>query len=190
MNFQKSLYAIELVGLITFVGCANTPHKVTETEERAAEGRYVNNSAAKEAEASNYVEIEYKPGSAMLTDSAKSSLSSVVTQARQEGKIDEVIVLSWSDEEYPSKDAKKLSKTQDDLAKKRNAAVEQYVKSVRDVDVNTYNMAERPTAFSKLFNTADSKLKDTMMTAGLSTSADSADYVNKASRSVILIKVK
>jgi hypothetical protein len=51
-------------------------------------------------------------------------------------------------------------------------------------------MAERPTAFSNLFNTADTKLKESMVTAGLSTTADSADYVNKASHSVIMIKVK
>ncbi len=148
------------------------------------------NTAAQEAEANNYVEIAFHPGSASLTDNAKTSLNSVIKQARDEGKIDEVIVLSWSDEEYPSKDLDKLPKAQGDLAEKRNQMVERYVKSMRDVDVNTYNMAKRPSTFSSLFNTADSKLKDTMVTAGLSTATDTGDYVYKASRSVILIKTK
>lgn len=192
MSFQKCLLAIELVALVTAIGCANTPQKVvaTEKEKQEAKDRYVTNTAAREAEASNYVEIKYKPGSATLTDNAKSSLNSVIKQAREEGKIDEVIVLSWADEEYPSKNLKDLPKSQSELAEKRNKSIEQYVKSMRDVDVNTYNMAERPTALSKLFNTADSKLKDTMVTAGLSTTENSADYVNKASHSIILIKVK
>jgi len=190
MFLKKYLVALEFAALIAVVGCANSPRKVTEAEKKEAEGRYVTNKTAVEAEANNYVEIEFKPGTATLTDNAKTSLHSIVTQARQDGKIDEVIVLSWSDEEYPSKNQKKLPKAQRELAEKRNKMVEQYVKSMRDVDVNTYNMAERPTAFSSLFNTADSKLKESMVSAGLSTTADSADYVNKASRSVIMVKIK
>jgi hypothetical protein len=190
MILKKTFMALEVAAFVTLVSCANSPHKVTQAEKKAAEGRYVTNTTAREAEASTYVEIEYKPGSAMLTDNAKSSLNSVIEKGRQEGKIDEVIVLSWSDEEYPSKNLKNLPKAQGDLAAKRNQTVEQYVKSMRDVDVNTYNMAERPSAFSSLFNTADTKLKESMVSAGLSTTADSTDYVNKASHSVILIKVK
>lgn len=192
MNLRKYLFGIELLALLIVTGCANNPRKVVDVdnERQEAEGRYVTNKAALEAEASNFVEIEYKPGSASLTDNAKTSLNSVIRQAREKGKIDEVIVLSWSDEEYPSRKFKTLPKPYIELAEKRNQTVEQYLKSLKGVDINTFNMAERPTAFSKLFNTADSKLKDTMVSAGLSTSADSDNYVNKASHSVILIKVE
>jgi hypothetical protein len=79
------------------------------------------------------------------------SLNSIIKQSSQDGKIDEVVVLSWTDEEYPSKNKKELS---------------------------------------KLFNTNDTTLKELMVSAGLSTTGDGSDYVNKASRSVILIKVK
>lgn len=85
---------------------------------------------------------------------------------------------------------KKLSKEQRNLANQRNKNVKEYLKTMRDVDVNSYNMAERPSAFSKLFNTADSELKSSMIEAGLSTTADKADYTSKASHSVILIKTK
>jgi hypothetical protein len=148
------------------------------------------NTVAREAAAQNYVEIGFKQGSATLSESAKTSLNSIIKQTREEGKIDEVVVLSWSDEEYPSKNQKELPKKQRNLAEKRNKSIEKYVKSMRSVDVNTFNMAERPTAFSKLFNTDDTTLKESLVSAGLSTTADTGDYVNKASRSVILLKVK
>jgi hypothetical protein len=192
MNLNKSLFAIELILLVTAVGCANTAHKTAETEKekKETESRYINETTARETEAQNYLEIGFKEGSASLTENAKKSLNSVIEQARSKDKIDEVIVLSWSDQEYPSKNIKDLPKAQRELAEKRNKNIESYVKSMRDVDVNTYNMAERPTSFSKLFNTDDTKLKESMVSAGLSTTADTGDYVNRASRSVILIKVK
>jgi hypothetical protein len=55
---------------------------------------------------------------------------------------------------------------------------------MRNVNVNSYNMAERPSSFSKLFDTADSKLKNSLLEAGLSTTADKYDYASKASLSV------
>jgi hypothetical protein len=184
MLVKKILVTMEMLVLVSIFGCTDKAPSVTEQQE------HVTNAAAQEVVANNYVEIEYAPGSILLTDSAKSSLSSILKEARQDGKINEVIVLSWADKEYPSKDLKELPQVQRELAEKRNKNVEQYVKSMRDVAVNTYNMAERPTAFSKLFNTADSKLKETMVAAGLSTTANSDQFVNKSSHSVILVKLK
>lgn len=199
MFLKRNLLVFELLALITSVGCSSTPPRVSAAQQRAADQRiaekkaaderYMTSTAARETEASNYVEIGFSQGSAALTDSAKMSLNSVVEQAKREGKIEEFIVLSWSDEEYPSKNIKELPKSQRELAERRNKNIEHYVKTMKNVDVNTFNMAERPSAFAKLFNTEDTKLKESMVSAGLSTT-DSGDYVNKASRSVILIKVK
>jgi hypothetical protein len=190
MFYQVKTLALASFALIAIVGCADTSHKVTQTDKQTTASSYMTNTTAREAEAQNYVEIGFTHGSAMLNDSAKTSLNSIIKQARQDGKIDQVVVLSWSDEEYPSKNVKALPKSQRELAAKRNKNIEKYVRTVRDVDVNTFNMAERPSTFSKLFNTDDTKLKESLVSAGLSTTADTADYVNKASRSVILIKVK
>ena len=190
MFLQKKILILEFLGLITFASCADTSHKVTQSEKKMTESSYMTNKTAREAEAQNYVEIGFNQGSATLTDSAKTSLNSIIKQAREEGKTDEVVVLSWSDQEYPSKDQKILPKSQLELAENRNKNIEKYVKNMKDIDVNTYNMAERPSAFSKLFNTDDTKLKESLVSAGLSTTADTGDYVNKASRAVILIKVK
>ena len=58
MFLKKYLVALEFAALIAVVGCANSPRKVTEAEKKEAEGRYVTNKTAVEAEANNYVEIE------------------------------------------------------------------------------------------------------------------------------------
>ena len=129
-TLPNKLWAFKFLALIAVVGCADTSHKVTQTDKQIAESNYVTNKVAREAEAQNYVEIGFNQGSATLTDNAKRSLNSIIKQARQEGKIDEVIVLSWSDEEYPSKNLKELPKSQRELAEKRNKNIEHYVKTM------------------------------------------------------------
>ncbi|MBL7688511.1 MAG: hypothetical protein JNJ49_10790 [Bdellovibrionaceae bacterium] len=188
MKQSKSLYAMELgalaLALAAYSGCANAPRAVKDDVPS------VNSSAARDAKAHDFVEIAFDQGSADLTDSAKASLSRVIEQAAKTGKIDEVIVLSWSDQEYPSAATKQLPKPQRELAGQRNKMVEQYLRNTSRVSVDTYNMAEHPTTFSKWFNTTDSKLKNSFLAAGLPTTADAPHYPSKASHSVVLVKVE
>jgi len=155
-----------------------------------SDSRSVSNAAASQANAYNFVEISFEPGSTGLTESAKSSLRSVVDQAKAAGKLDEAIVMSWSDEEYPSKEVKKLPKYQRDLADNRNKAVKDFIKSVQKMDIDTYNMASQPNTVSKWFNTTDARLKNSLSAAGLPTTADQQQYPSKASHSLVLIKVE
>jgi hypothetical protein len=192
---KNALPTLILLALFSIVGCANTPQKTASEKHRVssieeADGETVTNAVAMKANASDFVEIKFNKKSSSLTDEAKISLNLLVKDAKQDGNIDELIVLSWSDEEYPSKNLKKLPKFQKELAEKRNRAVEAYVKSMRIIEVNTFNMAERPNTITKLFETTNSKLKNSLLAAGLPTTADPAQYASKASHSVILIKVK
>lgn len=195
MKIKKVVITLGLMPLLSIVSCATGPQRTSEDKSKmaateAAEGRVVTNTAAVEAKAHDFVEIEFRPGSAELTERDRASLASVVEQARRAGKIDEVIVLSWSDKEYPSNRISKLSKPEIALAEKRNKAVEEYIKTVRDVKVDTYNMAERPNSISKWFNTTDNKLKNSFIAAGLPTTADSPKSPSKASHSVVLVKIE
>ena len=191
MKLQKTLM---MVSFLVAVGCNGQPHKTTTQSEptvmQKVDGSGVPNAAAKEANAHNFVEIEFTPGSSDLTENAKSSVNAVLQQARQAGTIDEVIVMSWSDREYPAKDIKKLPKAEKDLAERRNKAVESFIKSGQSLDVDKYNMAAQPNVFSKWFNTRDSRLKNSLVAAGLPTTADNLQYPSKASRSVILVKLE
>ena len=172
MTHHKFRTLISSIALLSLASCANTPQKVADldkprtsfTEEE--DGRQVTNAAAKEVKAHNFIEINFKQASAVLTNDAASSIDAAVLQAKQRGEINQVIVLSWSDEEYPSKKRNKLSKIQSALAEKRNVAIKKHFASMKGVDVDTYNMAERPNALSKWFNTTDTKLKNSLMAAG------------------------
>jgi len=193
MSLKK--LTLQILPFLIFVSCASTAQKTEQGNaktamEKQTDGQKLNNAVALQARAHNFVEIEFAPGSAQLTESAKTSLDSVIDQARAAGKIDEVLVFSWSDEEFPSKNLKKLPKRQRDLAEDRNDTIKKYVKNGRSLDVDTYSMAEQSNPLSKWFNTTDSKLKNSFTAAGLPTSSDVNQYPSKASRSVILVKVE
>lgn len=160
----------------------------TSTMSTPPDRRAISEEAAKEVRGKSFVEIEFAKDSAVLTENAKSSIQALVDQAKQTGKVDDVLVLSWADEEYPSTDKKKLSKKQIDLATQRNKAVEDYVKSLTNASVDRYNLAKQPNVFSKWFNTTDARLKNALVAAGLPTSPGANQYPTKASHSVIIVK--
>ncbi len=187
--------SLAMVSFFFSVGCAGTPHEMSQAEPRRtfaeeAEGKAITNQAAVDAKARHFVEIQFEPDTAALTTTSRRSLDRLVSQAQGAGKIDEVLVMSWADEEYPSRQRKQLPKAQKDLAERRNVAIKKYLTRSRISDIETYNMAARPTAFSKWFNTSDSKLKESFVAAGLPTTADDPQYPSKASHAVIFVKVE
>ena len=191
---QKYVFLTGPLTLFSMASCnfpsdtmSNTSPRTSYTEE--AEGRYIANEAAKKVRAYNFVEVEFQPQSAELSDQAKKQISETFQKAIWDGYIDNVSVLSWSDTEYPSNDLKMLSKDDRKLAEKRNLAIKNYLISLKSVDVDTYNMAEQPSKLSKLFNTTDNQLKSSLVAAGLPTTADALQYPSKASHSLVLIKL-
>lgn len=196
MNLQKYFQSAVVLASMLLLSCANTGQKSKEAEKQVinssaeANAQGISNSAAWDASAHNFVEISFDKGSHALSKNAKANLNAILGRADQFAKIDQVIVLAWGDEEYPSKKRNKLSKKQISLAEDRNRSVKTYVGEITNAGVDSYNMAERPTAFSKWFNTADNQLKDSLLAAGLPTTAKETQITNKASHAVILIKVK
>lgn len=185
------------VGLVA--GCANKDKTATigsdgssaprtsYTEE--AESQAISRAAAREADAHRFTEIRFEQGSAALTVGAMENLRNTLLTSNSEGNLDEVIVMAWSDEELPAANAQTLPKAQRDLAKERARSIERFVKQIKSVDVDTYNMAEKSGAVAKLFNTRDSRLKKTLVAAGLPTTADSLQYPSKASHAVVMVKI-
>lgn len=151
----------------------------------------VTESVSREVNASYVVELQYKKGTSDLTEESKKRLNNLVQTASSQGRLDEIKVLSWADQEYPSAQQKKLSQAQRDLANRRNENVENYIESMKwNVDVDTYNMAKQPNAFSRWFNTSDARLKKSLVAAGLPTTADSPQHPSKASHSIVMVLLK
>lgn len=195
MDLKKLLKLMVLIILFSSNGCSHFKSKVTEVKRPMdrtdiSVPASIQNVAAMETQANYFIEIEFVKGSAILSENAKSSVNSLINEARRHGNIDELIVLSWSDVEYPSKNLKKLSTQQRLLAKKRNQAVKKYAKDIGNIDVETYNMAEKPNAIAKLLDTEDNRLKESLLAAGLPTTANNPPDASKASHSLILVKLK
>lgn len=196
MIYHKYRTYISSLALFCLAGCANAPKKVVDLENprtsftEEADGRQITNAAAKEVKAYNFVEIDFSQSSAILSKSAISSLEAAIQQAKQRGEINQIIVLSWADEEYPSEKRNTLSNQQNALAESRNSAIKRYFNVMKNIDVETYNMAEQPNALSRWFNSTDTKLKKSLMAAGLPTTGDELQYPSKASHAVILIRVE
>jgi hypothetical protein len=110
--------------------------------------------------AQDLTEVRFDHNSFSLTDSQKADLNKLVKSAREKGEIDKVKVLAWSDKEYVANKAQQ-SKRDIVLAGNRLSEVKKYINDQLQVaDVESYNMAERPTALEELFKTSDAKVKD------------------------------
>lgn len=180
-----------LAGLVACSTAAqNRTDQVIETSSNGDTGSAVT-SAAREVEAPYFVEVEFQKGSTQLTEQSRSAITSLLNRARAEGHVKDVKVLSWADQEYPTSGQKKLAGAQRRLADSRNRSIRGYVDSLNyNVDVDIHNMAERPSAVARWFNTSDARFKRAMVAAGLPTTADAAPATGRASHAVVLVTLK
>ena len=119
---QATTAAIVSLGLAT--ACKHAPEKSAPPSSTApmavkdsdrgnytseSEGQALTQRVSEEAQASYVTELEFKKGTDELTDAAKDKLNNLLKAARNNGRVDEVKILSWADQEYPSAKQKKLS---------------------------------------------------------------------------------
>ncbi len=181
---------VRAAGAVTFlllavVSCASEhpqPNPATPAPEAKVAGQGEN--------ASFIVQIKFSPHSAGLTTLAKDILDQSMSKARRSGTIDEVKVLAWADAEYPSKENKHLSKNEQNLAAKRNQAINNYLHQQTNASVKTYNMAERPNAMETLLSTSDARIKHTLEEAGMATTAYNLRSPENASKAVVMVILK
>lgn len=177
-----------LIPIVALLAACAGRQSTNQPKDAAAEP--VIQQTASEQEAALVTEVRFTKGSAQLSREAKTRLEKLIVEAKHRGKIDDIKVISWSDLNYPSKAKGSLSKQQRDLASQRNEEVEKYVKNYSEtyVDVDSYNMAERPNTFEEWFNTSDNKIKKSLETAGIATTADgSLALPNKRSTAMVLV---
>lgn len=109
----------------------------------------------------NYQVIQFKPGTATLTEGSKKMLQSLVTTAKKSGEIEQIHVAAWADKGFPKGENAELKDADKKIAEGRAEAVENYVNDQLKVsDVKTYSMAEKSNWFARTFNTDEAELKD------------------------------
>jgi len=95
----------------------------------------------------------FDPGRTTLTSEETRALDEIVSQARQNGqKIDEVRVLVWADKDIPASAGRAATKSDMKLADERARNIKSYLqKNLKVSDVETFNLARRPTALQDLY---------------------------------------
>jgi hypothetical protein len=116
----------------------------------------------KEYPALHVAKIDFNRGGAALTQAEKNEIASLIKNARAKGKIEEVKILAWADQDYSmNKDANKAPSAAIDLADARAKAIRSYIREALDFsDIDSHNMAARPGVMSKLFKTEDYQIKN------------------------------
>lgn len=162
-----------------------------------AEGTYSSNHKASKTEAAAQIgaaqtsEIRFERGQSALSETAKREIRNVVEKQNASGKkVDELKVAVWSDREYPTQAQQgTIAKSDVELAKKREQAIKDYVKKDLALDVETFNMSERPNALQKFMGTDTAEVKKALGGRGSTASADGVNMQegNKASKAVIMV---
>lgn len=165
---------------------ANSASGITKAQESKTVSME-SKQLASEEETNLVTEVSFTKEKATLSKAAQEDIRALWQKASKKGKIDEVKVITWGDQEYPSVHEENLSEKQIDLVKKRNDSLEKYIsKLTKDADVETFSMAERPGALQRLFSSEDAKIKKSLETAGIPNTDTSVKVPGKASKSVVI----
>lgn len=104
--------------------------------------------------------VKFKKGDTTLSQQDKQSLRKFIDNARAQGDIDTIHVVSWADQPFPKGQKDELSDAQKDLAQKRSDAISSFLKDeLKASDVETYSMAEKSNWFARAFDTNEAELK-------------------------------
>ncbi|MGZ3723187.1 MAG: hypothetical protein ACXVA9_09665 [Bdellovibrionales bacterium] len=180
-----STFFLSLFTALAATACSTPPPKA-ESLPPSAEAKIV----AQKEKASYVSQISFDKGSAKLTTSAMDKIDEMIQRARRDGAIDDVKVIAWADQEYPSSAKKTLNKRQLELAAKRAEAISSYIKQQSAASIHKYNMAERPNPIQELVASPDARIKRSLEDAGIATTAHNLRYPENASKAMVMLILK
>jgi hypothetical protein len=197
---MKSILKTGLIGILICAGCA---HKDERPEERTepvpvslnpapdAGASIETKQAAAQANAPFSTEIVFRKGQSILSKESANRLKKLVASARKIGEIDEIQAYTWSDQEYPGEQAKKLPAKQQNLAVARGEAIRSYFAKVGlESALKVITMTERPSGLEARFKTGDTREKEAFAATGVSTTDQKTTAAPKASRAAVMIVLK
>ncbi|MEN0059778.1 MAG: hypothetical protein AAGB31_13140 [Bdellovibrio sp.] len=167
------------------IGACSSKDKISKSDTGSSmEAKQV----AIEEEAAHVVEFDFKKGSSHLTPAAKSDIKKLISNARSQGAIKEIKVITWGDSEYPSVHTRKLASGDVKLVQERNKSIQKYINTQdKKYDVELYSMAERPGLIQEMLNTSDARIKKSLETAGVPTTDTAVKTPSKASKSIVMV---
>lgn len=187
MNKVKVFIPLVLCGAL--FGCSSKDKN--NTNAQSAGPSIEAQQIAAQNEAAAFIEIPFAKGKAGLSKNSRQQIDELLAKAPDKDKIESVKVISWADLEYPSVQSTKLPKGQIKLAERRLDSVTDYLKKKADgVDVEKFNMAERPTALQRFFETDDARIKNSLESLGIPNTDTAVKEPRKASRTIVFLVLK
>ena len=117
---------------------------------------------------------------------SRRKLEKLLSSVHDQNQIEQVRVISWADEAYPSKEKQKLSKEQQNLADERNHTIQSYLKTKdKRIPVEVFNMAVRPSTLNNIWGSPDARIKKSLESLGLTNVGSEA----KASQAIIMVEL-
>ncbi len=124
-------------------------------------------SASVQLGAARVAQVEFDTGQSSIKPAEKDEVKTAIEEAKKNGKVSEVRIFSWADQEYPAKGVK-APQSSVRLAEQRAESLKNMMKKDLGVtEVETYNMAKRPNALQDMLKTGTAKAKAQMETTGV-----------------------
>lgn len=181
-----------LISSILLISCSSkAPQKMTTKDKAPVQPQDTISMESKllanEQESNLVTEIKFDREKSSISGKARDQLKDLHRKASKKGKIGEIKVISWGDQEYPSVHEKKLSKVQEKLVEARNATLENYLKTIeKEAEIETISMASRPSTLDKWFSSDDARIKKSLETAGIPNTDTTVKVPGKASKSIVI----
>ena len=142
-----------------------------------------------------YTTITFEPGESELTKMNKALIKELLMGAhKKKNQIEQIRILSWSDMEYPMTQENKTTSKDILLAGERAEKIRNYIKNdLKETDdIDSYNMARKPSFLSQLFRSDEAMVKETFEVSGTTSSrlADGSLSYTKASKALVIINYK
>ena len=112
---------IKLSFIAILLACSSKAPKPEDSPPQTAPE--MNTRAAHELEADYFTDVKFKKSATTLSPQARTQIAKLLQKADASGKIREVVVFAWPDQEYPSEDQAKLSQKDISLAFSRSQYV-------------------------------------------------------------------
>lgn len=157
------------LSLSSFEGRAQTAADLKDAKESIQQRLY-------EITGKDTVVVNFKKGSAHLSESDLSELKTTLNAVKEDAKVKEILVLAYSDRPYPHNLKSDLPKSSQKLAQKRADAVAEKVKGFGGKSIKIYNMAVKANWFEKTLVTSTAQVKQEAAESPANQDSDDAFY--------------
>lgn len=120
--------------------------------------------------------INFEKASAILSDAGRNELTALLNAVRDTSPIKEILIVSYSDLDYPQGKKGDLPAKSRQLAKDRAEAVKKRLEELGAKDIQVHNMAEKATWYEKLWVSTDAQVKSEAKEKKSSTDTDDSFY--------------